>query len=149
MPTVNWQKENVNVVASDNVVMEVQGHRHILRIAKVGDNDFGEYVCSAKNYLGKSEKKIALVKTPVVLGFEIEKEGKETILTWEVESIDPITAHDLQYKKVEVSRKIFINLWCEWLLHGLTILQKFCFCMVRPYTNDFLLHGPAAYTELV
>lgn len=103
LPTVNWLKDGLNVVITEKTKLEVQGHDHILRISKVDPTDFGDYTCSAKNYLGKAEKTISLIRTPVVTRFVAPKEGKEIVLTWEVESADAINEHVLQYRKANVS----------------------------------------------
>lgn len=103
LPTVNWLKDGKNIIITEKIKLEVHEHEHVLRISKVDPTDFGDYTCSAKNYLGKAEKKISLIRTPVVVRFVPPKEGKEIVLTWEVESADSIMEHTLQYRKVNVS----------------------------------------------
>lgn len=113
MPTVNWLKDNRNVPPSTNIRLEVNGHNHILRIQKVTDSDYGIYVCSAKNFKGKQDKSITLVRTPVAVKFIPPKDsGKDLSIIWEVESSSPITEHELRFRKVaSVIAKDFQNIF--------------------------------------
>lgn len=103
--SVTWQKDGRNVIRSENKILLNDGNVHILKIKDIkSSNDFGTYVCFAKNRVGSSEHSISLLSTPTVLEFVPPKEGgKYANLTWKVESIEPIEEFEIMYKKANVS----------------------------------------------
>lgn len=103
--SVTWQKDGRNVIRSENRILLNDGNVHILKIKNIkSSDDFGTYVCFAKNHVGSSEKSISLLSTPAILEFVPPKEGgKHANLTWKVESVEPIEEFEIMYKKSSVS----------------------------------------------
>lgn len=107
-PVVVWKKDGMNIRADPPKII-LKRHQNnvenILMITNLTEADFGEYTCSATNKFDKVEKRVSLVKVPVVRGFvKPEKTNKDVVLTWKVESKSPITEHQLQYRKKGVSK---------------------------------------------
>ncbi|CAH0546577.1 unnamed protein product [Brassicogethes aeneus] len=99
-PVTNWQKDGMNLVSTEHHALKNKGKHHMLIINNVQDDDFGSYTCTAKNSVGRVFKNITIVKEPAVLhGIKSERMGKDFLLTFKVESNQPITEHDLQFKK--------------------------------------------------
>ncbi|CAG9816200.1 unnamed protein product [Phaedon cochleariae] len=101
---VVWKKDNTNIVSKGNVTVTVKRHQNtlenVLVINGLREEDFGAYVCLAKNGLGKVEKKVSLVKTPAVREFvKPDKANRDVVLAWKVESRSPISMHEIQYRK--------------------------------------------------
>ena len=57
---VIWTKDGEQVYGDNNVAEHEGGHRHILTITQVSENNFGNYLCSANNEFGSSEASISL-----------------------------------------------------------------------------------------
>ena len=53
-PNVRWYRETMVLARNENRLMEQFGIRHRLVIARVREQDFGNYSCFAENDLGKS-----------------------------------------------------------------------------------------------
>ncbi|XP_050312009.1 neurotrimin-like isoform X2 [Anthonomus grandis grandis] len=103
--TVNWQKDGETIVSNEpKIKLERRrnNERNVLIIKDLNEKDFGKYSCVAWNSLGKETKDVNLVKTPVVRKFEKNQSNestKDVILQWKVESKQPISMHELQYRK--------------------------------------------------
>lgn len=73
----------------------------------VSEKDFGAYKCVASNSLGTQTKQLKLVKTPALRQLEAKHHQDEPngkVLQWRVESKQPISKHELQYRRKGVSQ---------------------------------------------
>ncbi|CAG9763061.1 unnamed protein product [Ceutorhynchus assimilis] len=102
---VNWQRDGQNIVSKEpKITLERRknNERNVLIVKNINENDFGVYTCVATNALGHQSKNVSLVKTPVVRKFEKSPTNetiKDVILQWRVESKQPISSHEVQYRR--------------------------------------------------
>ncbi|KAJ8968452.1 hypothetical protein NQ317_018136 [Molorchus minor] len=120
--TVSWKRDGTNIISNPpktNVKLHQNNGKveNILIITNLTDSDFGEYICSAKNDLGKEEKSIYI----------------DVVLTWRVESKSPIQEHELQHRKS--SEEEWKNLVPEIIKEGGNV-----------HTVKYTLKGPDAGT---
>ncbi|XP_074028171.1 protein amalgam isoform X2 [Leptinotarsa decemlineata] len=99
-----WKRNGENLVTNSQYAVKLVRrellHESILTIRNLNDDSFGTYTCLAKNSKGKQEKKVSLVRTPAVREFvKPERDNKDVVLTWRVESKTPISMHEIQYRK--------------------------------------------------
>ncbi|KAK3857117.1 hypothetical protein Pcinc_036612, partial [Petrolisthes cinctipes] len=102
-PTVSWTKDNQPLDSSSRHILQHDTlHRHTLTIAKVVEEDFGEYTCTANNGLGRTQRTLMLTglpKTPTMTSSPSGGEENTYTLTWHTESNTPIIQYRLQYRK--------------------------------------------------
>ncbi|CAL4066058.1 unnamed protein product, partial [Meganyctiphanes norvegica] len=76
------------------------GHRHILYLNKVTEDDFGSYICNAENMHGNHEAMIqitGLPGAPFILSSPHGDEPHSFTLNWQTESYYPITELLVKY----------------------------------------------------
>ncbi|XP_060519736.1 lachesin-like isoform X2 [Cylas formicarius] len=102
-PAVLWQKNGMNLEQNEPKIKfanERNNQRNILLISDLQEEDFGDYTCLAQNNFGRSTQNVTVVKTPVVRHFQKpHNETKDAVLMWKVDSKQPISMHELQYRK--------------------------------------------------
>jgi len=108
---VTWFKnENTKLSTSDEIVIENQEPKFVLKIEKLKVNNFGSYKCKASNMLGSTEVSLDITgkpRPPIFSGDqrEILSSVKELNITWSTDSMLPITQYLLAYRKSQVSGK--------------------------------------------
>uniref|UniRef100_A0A1B6HW17 Ig-like domain-containing protein n=1 Tax=Homalodisca liturata TaxID=320908 RepID=A0A1B6HW17_9HEMI len=113
-PEVKWYKDGdarKPVVSSQRIKLERNGNDHILKVLKTQKEDFGDYICEAKNTEGSREAIIRLTGHPSQPVIEsIKEEGnKIPVLTYKVESYAPIEEYELLYKRQEKDEWVVVK----------------------------------------
>lgn len=105
---VVWRKDGEEIKKDSRRKNNV----HILKLEKVDSKQFGKYSCSAVNQVGKNEQHVMITNAPSKAEYKGEHDvhGKELNMTWQVESMYPITEYSLEYKKASVSIFKLLNL---------------------------------------
>lgn len=91
-------------------------NRSLLVISKVDDKDLGDYVCSVRNALGKSNVTVELTyvpEQPTLNNSEVEKDVLTT--HWHIRSLEPLTEVELSYKLKDVRILLLIEKKCKKL----------------------------------
>lgn len=98
---VVWRKDGEEIKKDSRRKNNV----HILKLEKVDSKQFGKYSCSAVNQVGKNEQHVMITNAPSKAEYKGEHDvhGKELNMTWQVESMYPITEYSLEYKKASAS----------------------------------------------
>jgi len=104
---VTWYKdEHTKLSTSDEIVIEDDETKHVLKIESMKVKHFGQYKCRATNTLGKDEASIEINGKPRPPIFssemrEILRSVKEVNITWSTDSIVPVTQYNLIVKKAQ------------------------------------------------
>ncbi|KAF7286052.1 hypothetical protein GWI33_008354 [Rhynchophorus ferrugineus] len=102
--TAEWKKDGQVLYHNESkikVTHENAYSKNVLIVRDLTESDFGTYSCVAKNSLGSDTKNITLVRIPVVKTFDKTSSDttKDVVLQWKVASKQPISVHELQYRK--------------------------------------------------
>lgn len=106
-PKIEWTKDNAPITLDSHIEEQQNGgHRNSIKITKISESDFGEYVCTAENKFGVVESSISLTGLPKPPHFTSDPNGGEETsytLTWDTESYYPITEYRLKYRKAKAN----------------------------------------------
>uniref|UniRef100_A0A2P2HX06 Protein amalgam-like n=1 Tax=Hirondellea gigas TaxID=1518452 RepID=A0A2P2HX06_9CRUS len=103
---VSWSHNGEPVAAATHAEVHNGGHRHLLTIEEVSDQDIGHYSCQATNDFGTTTENIYLTDAPsnpsITSGPHSAKEDSYTLI-WTTNSFYPITSYELMYRKTKAN----------------------------------------------
>lgn len=103
---VQWMHNGSPVDADTRAEVHDGGHRHLLTIEGVSNNDMGQYMCIASNSEGSVEKEISLTDAPSTPSITSEPNSAyedSYTLTFTTHSYYPITHYKLMYRKIKAN----------------------------------------------
>lgn len=103
---VSWTRNGEPVDSDTRAEVHDGGHRHLLTMEAVSDQDFGHYQCNAMNALGKASENIYMTdapSTPAITSDPHSAEEASYTLTWTTDSYYPITQYKLMYRKTKAN----------------------------------------------
>ncbi|CAK1594852.1 unnamed protein product [Parnassius mnemosyne] len=94
---IRWYKDGFLIEdTSSQFSVSTHGHHSNLTVIPTSDQDFGTFTCEADNELGKHNKSIELVQSPVVEGLDVD--GPK--LSWTIHSHQPLEQIELQLRQI-------------------------------------------------
>ncbi|CAL4060410.1 unnamed protein product [Meganyctiphanes norvegica] len=115
-PHVTWTRGNQPLTIDSHIDSHDGAHRHTLTITPVGEEDFGDYTCTAKNDHGDAESTLTLTGLPKAAILTSDPNGGEETsytLTWKTDSYSTPTMYRVKYRKVKGARGQSPSEWVQ------------------------------------
>ncbi|XP_015190431.1 PREDICTED: protein amalgam-like [Polistes dominula] len=101
---VTWSKNQKEIPKGENGKFSQAQNKskYYLKIMRTNEQDFGDYVCHAKNKFGQASRTITLTGAPSQASiFEafVADDNNDLVLKWRLESYSPIAQYKLKYRR--------------------------------------------------